>query len=304
MYYNINSNPKINKKFNMPKLSAGRIHKFTNAELFDFNERSITIVDNAMIENEHILKLLNNAKSNLKVHGKLSKTPLAHQLTPDIQEKILECRAKLIRVRSTADSIKYLTDEESKESYSALQKWMRKARRKMGTTTRIDQASAVKSLSAGLDANPEIVDHLESLGIYEPFVDAVSLNNEIIDLTTQRAHDRGHLKGVRFVNREQSIFSMQILFDGLLAMAHLEGEDQEDYQEICIAIDSLIIEMDGIRKTRIARKHGEEVEDESNDMNTESDTDSDHNNDGEPIENRDEDDQEDTPEDDSEGDNE
>lgn len=242
---------KMKDSFQIKKLSVAPVLRFKNKELFDYFVKAISKVGEYEIDDQQTFMLLNNAKRHIIVHNELIKTPLAHELTPEIREKCELCRGYLMRVRDTVKSLSRITDTKDKSLYWVLNNWIRIARSPLGTTVRIDQAEVVRTLSAAM--TPEILASLEELGIDEAFTNAVQLNRELIVQSNKRAQDRGNIKNIRLRSREEALFDLQLLFNSFIALANVDNEKQSMYREICIVLDKMLIDAHAVLKGRITR---------------------------------------------------
>lgn len=249
--------------FQIKRLSVAFLLKMTQKEVNGFFKRSLWKTESCGIEDPHVIMLVENVSKHLEVQDELSKTPMAHEATPDIQDKFDECRGLLTRVKETIMSLRKVRNAEEKEMYKALHHWMRKARRNMTSYARMDQAEAIRSLKAGVESNPYILEYLEALNIDISFQKALELDDEMINLSNERSEDRGYYKDLRLDNREAAVFDLQLLFNALVAMANVENSKQEMYQDLCRTLNTMLIEARAVWKSRITRHAtGEDISDE------------------------------------------
>lgn len=253
----------MKNNFELRRLSVAILQKMTHTEVNGFFKRALTKIGLYGIEDPHVIMLVENASKHLEVQEELSKTPMAHEATPEIQSKFDECRDNLTRVKETIMTLRRVRNAEEKEMYKVLNFWIRTARRNMTSYARMDQAEAVRALKAGVEANPMILNYLETLNIDKSFEQAVQLDDEMIKLSNERSQDRGYYKDVRLDNRETAVFNLQLLFNTFVAMANVENSDQEMYQDLCRTLDTMLIETHAVWKSRITRlANGEDISDE------------------------------------------
>lgn len=259
----------MNKK-RVKNLNLAFLERLTNEERRSFFKGVYALFSTLEFESDEIRVLLNNIEPYLELQDDLSKTTLAHYSTPEIVEKTFECRAYMTRVNDSVMSLRYLPDAESKQRYKRMTMWLHSSDgTPVLTRTRVKQEALMQALSTGYKQDDMIGEDLEELGVKGDFLKAMGINSQLIHLTNVRTADKGHYKNVRSSEVEESIFNFQLLMNEIVKMAHLEGNDQKIYQDLCISIDTRIIEVRAIYRARMTRlanlKNGEEVEDNLDD---------------------------------------
>lgn len=254
----------IKKEFSIRGISMNILKKFKKNERFSFFNQTLDLLEEYDLESEQMIMLINRVKYHSNVNDMLSMTPLKHDLTPDIVEKAAQCRGYLTRVKNTIDSLRNVPEAESKALHKKLSLWLQKASPVyILTTARVDQALVMQSLTTAYDNDETIAEALEELGVDSAFKKAAALNKELIRLDNLRIVDVGHFKNVRYENREDAVFDLQLLVNEIVKMAHQPGDDQEMYQGLCRSIESRVISIRGLYETRMTRlANGEKVEDD------------------------------------------
>ena len=254
----------MTNKFKIKKISLSIVKKFKNKERFSFFQRTLAELDMEEFTSEHTRMLIENARSYLLIQDDLSKTPLAHSATPEIQERIDECHGHLTRITSTISSLRNLTDKEGRHMYKTLTLWLRSASPiSILTKVRVDQEAVMQALRTAYEADGLIGEYLEALSLTETYNKAVGTNAALISLTTTRDSDRGHYKEVRLLDREEAIFNLQLLVNEIVKMAHIANDDQEIYQRLCRSIKSRVTEARRQYEARMTRlANGQTAEDD------------------------------------------
>lgn len=257
----------MQNNFNIRRINVNILNKFKIRERNSFFNRLMADLKEHIFMSDQMNILIGNVMYHTEVQDILSKTPLAHDATPDIVYLADECRGYLTRVKGTVDSLRNMPDAESKSQHKKLALWFKKATPVyILSTARVDQEYVMQSLSTAYEEDETIGETLEALGVDSAFKSAMAVNNAIVKLVNLRDRNKGHYKGVRLLNREDAVYDLQLLINEVIKMARQEGDQQELYQELARSIETKVIAARAQYESRMTRLANGELEDDEDEI--------------------------------------
>lgn len=223
------------------------------------------LIDEANIDNEDVLEVVEDARKHLNSMVDLGKKTLAHKNTNIIKELIMDRRNNLIAIKKAVDGFLRIEAGATQTAADKLNYWLLNERAHIVSRAIVKQEGVAQRLIDEKMSDSEIGKALEMLNLLNTFEEVEELSKQITRLSQERISEKNKAKQMRDEKNEMAYLDMKALLKTLELKANRKGaKDRETYHNLCMNINTFLVEANADKKaesTRSKNKEGSENED-------------------------------------------
>lgn len=232
--------------------------KLKNYEIFNLHDDVTQRLEQHSFESEFIRMCVAVFQSHRKTVELLKAWKRAHDLSELIDERFDKCRDMLIGIRGSIDAAVKFDKPETRNEVRLLVNWIKDVRGDLGVNSKSQQKDNVQTLTKRVNADTELAEAIETIGLSSEFNQVIRLQSEIATYRELRDIDNNYSRDVRDGFRTRLLNDLRLLLAGFEAMAIYGPEDEQgQYIDLCIGLEKLLVTACTPPKARATRSKNE-----------------------------------------------
>mgnify|MGYP001237739471 CR=1 FL=1 len=220
------------------------------------------LIDEVNIDNEDVLEVVEDARKHLNSMVDLGKKTLAHKNTNIIKNLIMDRRNNLIAIKKAVDGFLRIEAGATQTAADKLNYWLLNERVNIGSQAIVKQEGVAQRLIDEKMRDSEIGKALEALNLLNTFEEVEELSKQITRLSQERISEKNKAKKIRDEKNEMSYEDMVNLLKTLELKANRKNtKDREVYHNLCMNINTFLVEANADKKAESTRGKNREDSD-------------------------------------------